>query len=150
MKKLIIKISILVTTLFLFNLNTSFAQEQATNDLVGIWELKGPKQLMPNGKEVSLFHFIKIFNKDGSFSNLNFFPETSVISHAGTYKIEGDGYYEAIIDENLIDNLDTAQKLTFKFSDDKKTLFLSGTLKGKNGNTVVMKEEWQKIGTKNK
>ena len=119
------------------------------NPLIGVWEYQGlPKIVAKNGDSLSFAHQIKIINSDSTFLNLKLDPKASVISHQGTYCLNGNDYFESIANSSnvfLVANLKDAQKLTYRLSEDKNTLYLSGDLKAKNGNQFRVNEVWKRI-----
>jgi len=138
--------------LVLFSLSFSFAQlTTGKSDFVGVWELTIPKQKTNDGREFALIHFIKNFNADGSFSNLNLNPETSFVSHKGVYSIDKDVYYETIAQQSQVlssEGISKSQKFTYRFSEDKQTLYLEGTLLNKDGSPFMLKEAWKRLDIK--
>ncbi len=146
MKKLLLKACCALLIVCCYA-NPLFAQKNKKNaDFTGVWEIQQKAQISDN--ELIIMRFVKIFYEDGSFTNLNLNPKTSAISHKGKFLIKGDLYEESIgaqDREYLKTSLDKSQKFRYYFSEDKKTLTLEGSLKGKQGQDIPLKETWTRI-----
>ena len=141
-----ILVTVLLSTITLRAQDLAIAN---SNPLIGVWEYQGlPKIIAQNGDSLSFVHQIKVFNSDSTFLNLKFDPKTSAISHRGTYCLNGNDYFESIANSSNIfnvANLSVEQKLSYRLSEDKKTLYLTGDLKAKNGNQFKINEVWKRI-----
>jgi hypothetical protein len=123
---------------------TTFAQS-GKKAFTGIWELSQgkyndqPLQNAPPG-------LLKIFNADGTFSNVRVQRPQSIISHSGTYKVtDGKHYLETAINRipemNGLTPLGEPLEISYEFSEDKKLLTLNFTA----ATGIIVTEIWRKL-----
>jgi sugar (pentulose or hexulose) kinase len=142
-----LKYLLLFIAVQLFALGT-FAQG-SNKSFVGIWELTtiksdgGVPTEVPPG-------VLKIFNADGTFTNVQVQQTGSVITHGGKFVVNDDRQYT----ETIKNEINTAEyalagktyKIRYVFGLDKKTLKLDGTVDGKNGQPdLAYTEVWRKL-----
>lgn len=139
--KLTIKFAAILCLQFLAM--TTFAQS-GKKAFTGIWELA---QAASNGQDLQKTGpgYLKIFNADGTFANVQVRNTGSVISHSGEYTInDAEHYTEKALyrmPEMTGGPLGTDFKLHYEFSEDKKQLTLTFILES----GLRITEVWQKL-----
>ncbi len=128
-----------------------FAQEQANNStLKGIWALKKTKHADGSIIDVPVGLF-KLFDSDGTFSNVRVTPKGTILTHQGQFEIDGnDGYTETIQDQTraaALKPMNTKQThLKYKLSEDGNTLTIEGEILIDEGKfRFMLYEIWEKI-----
>jgi hypothetical protein len=133
-----------IAALLCFYFAASAAVAQSNKKaFVGIWELsKGST----NGQPLQNAGpgYLKTFNADHTFANLQIRNTGSVISHSGKYTIDNAQSYT----ETALYRLNTSEdplgqgfKINYRFSEDKKQLTLNFTFKDGTAFTEV----WRKL-----
>jgi hypothetical protein len=143
----ILKYALLFTCLQFFALG-AFAQI-SNKSFVGIWELT---TLKSNGGAPSDVPpgLLKIFNADGTFTNVQVSQSGSLISHSGKYAGNDDQQYTEIIKNQISTDeyvlAGKTYKIKYVFGLDKRTLKLDGNVDGKNGTPgLTYTEVWRKL-----
>jgi hypothetical protein len=126
-----------------FSITIAHAQSNKKS-IVGIWELAqsnfADKPLVPSRPGL-----LKIFNSNGTFTNIQARSTGAIISHSGKYRVNNDEFYT----ETSLSKGDgfiyvTANKpvqINYKFSEDKKRLTLNFTVPEGTSFTEV----WRKL-----
>ena len=138
----------LLTIFFAILSCIAFAQNKP---LTGIWELSKTKNYQGDKLDVPPL-FYKIFSSDGTFSNMRITPEGAVLSHEGSFKLEGTNTYTETVKKQIAgSSMDEKQtSLNYKFSEDGKTLTIEGVLTLDDGvQTYNLYEEWKKVEVNN-
>jgi hypothetical protein len=139
--KLTLKFTGAILCLHLFVI-TAFAQRK---QFIGIWEMTqeahGNGQALYNVKP----GFLKIFNANGTFVDLQVRGSGSVISHGGKYKVnDAQNYTETALyrlPEMAGAPLGKGFPLRYQFSEDKKQITISFRLEA--GREIV--EVWRRL-----
>lgn len=121
-----------------------YAQKAKRKTFTGIWELI---QAGESGGQLgrSPAGYIKVFNRDGTFANLQARYSGSVISHSGKYIIKGGNEYIEVPTYRMPGMtggpLGKGFKLNYEFSEDKKQLTLNFTLES----GLALTEVWRRL-----
>lgn len=104
-------------------------QKTAESDMVGFWVTGDPA--VPH-----TFH-MKVFEKGGDYYNVAFENGETIMSHKGKYEIVNNNQYSEHVTElwsKAVWDLRGKKFINhYKFSEDKKKLFLSGVVFSKDG-----------------
>jgi hypothetical protein len=137
--KNILKVSVLLMC-FLYCTESVFAQSEE-KAFYGSWELDQSAYV---GQQHSSTRYIKIFNADHTFTNLQIYASKTFISHSGKYQVNDNDYYteRALYVKEGMNFVfkDKDVKIHYHFSDDKKWLTLSFTVE--NGTSFT--ERWRR------
>jgi hypothetical protein len=138
---------ITVLICFYFAVTVAFAQKPQPNKkaFIGIWELS---MAASNGQPLQNAGpgYLKMFNTDGTFANVQMRNTGAVISHSGTFAIDNARSYTETalyrMPENTSDDpLGQGFKMNYEFGEDKKLVTFKFAYK--DGTTFT--EVWRKL-----
>ena len=113
----------------LFTSFTSRNENVSATDMVGVWTTGDPTRLQT-------FH-MKVFEKDVDYYNVDFENGVTIMSHRGKYEIVNNTQYSEHVTElwhKAAWDLRGKKFINqYKFSEDKKKLFLSGVVFSRDG-----------------
>ncbi|MCC8424102.1 DUF4488 domain-containing protein [Mucilaginibacter sp. UR6-11] len=140
--KSILKIATALLALQLLAI-TTFAQT-GNKTFTGIWELA---QSGPTGSALQNAGpgYLKIFNADSTFANVQIRNTGAIISHSGKYTVDDAQNYTETASYRIPEMgggpLGNAFKLKYKFSEDAKMIQISYVLE----NGIAATEIWRKL-----
>lgn len=145
--------SILIACLVLFTVS-AFAQKHkkravVNNPFVGSWELVQLSQNGDGGMQ-AVPGLLKIYDSNGTFSNLEVGQNGTLMTHSGKYKIVSKNTYNEIIGSARSDSYyalsGKTYRLTYSLSVDGNQLTITGGVDGKDGNAgLKYVEVWHKL-----
>lgn len=129
-----------------FVVTTAFTQKKIPvnkNAFIGIWELS---MAATNGQPLQNAGpgYLKTFNADNTFANVQIRNTGSVISHSGKYTIDNARSYTETAwyrMEKTDEPLGQGFKINYEFSEDKKVMTFKFTFK----NGTEFTEVWRKL-----
>lgn len=122
----------------LFTSFTNRNENFSATDMIGVWTTGDPTHLQT-------FH-IKVFEKNGDYYNVGFENGVAIMSHRGKYEIVNNTQYSEHVTElwhKAVWDLRGKKFINqYKFSEDKKKLFLSGVVFSKDGKDSL---KWEHV-----
>lgn len=135
------------TKLMLFLVFTSvfFGADAQERKVGGVWEFKRSKNVAGSIVNVPMGAF-KVYDSNGTFSNVRLTPKGAVLFQQGTYHFGDDQVYKEVLTDQ-VGQLGAEQSgLKYSFSNNGNTLIIQGEIDLGNGNNKIqLYEEWDRV-----